>query len=220
MKYTITIILIILSFKVITIAQIDTTNLIKYDYGFTFKEGIYLNFESFSNNKPIPFESLIQPQYPNNNFFDQLDTIEQIIYNGPYGNSESVLKTDTWGYCKNGKPYIQWADKFNLIPYVGKISHFITTIKVYYSGYQDPFYDPYGYNPATKMYHNDELRQFILDMDSGEILDYNLKNVESIIKRDPVIFKEFTKLRKRKRTKEMFYYIGLYNKNNPLYFTK
>jgi hypothetical protein len=190
---------------------------VKYDYTFSFKEGIYLDFDSFKNNDPISFERLSYPPYGHHYFYGILDTANNIVYNGQYGNAVSLPVYEIWGYCKNGKPYIYWADKFNLIPFVGTASHFITTIKVRYSNYYDPFYDPYSYNPTSRVYQSDELRQFIIDMETGKIIDYNLKNVEQILKRDPKTYDEFMKLRKRKRAKQMFIFLKLFNERNPLY---
>ena len=220
MKYSLIIISAILSFSILLNAQIDTTNLIRYDYSFSFNEGIYLNFDSFKSNNPIPFESLISPAYTENGFYDKFDSIEFISYSGNYGNTVTIPLQDIWGYCKKGKPYIYWADKFNLVPYVGSITHFITTIKVYYSGYHDPYYDPYGHNPTSRTYQSDELRQYIIDMETGKIMDYNLSNIEILLKRDPEVYNDFMELRKRKRSKQMFYYVGIYNEKNPLYLPK
>ena len=198
-------------------SQQDSTTLVKYDYSFSFNEGIYLDFESFKNNNPIGFERLSYPPYGHEFFYGILDTARFIVYNGQYGEAISLPVYNIWGYCKNGKPYIYWADKFNLIPFVGQASHFITTVKVLYSNYYDPFYDPYSYNPTARTYQSDELRQFIIDMKSGKIIDYNLKNVEQILKRDSQTYNEFMKLGKRKRAKQMFIYLRLFNERNPLY---
>ncbi|PLX09914.1 MAG: hypothetical protein C0596_00035 [Marinilabiliales bacterium] len=143
-----------------------------------------------------------------------------IQYNGEFGNIITVPVIEIWGYSKHGKPYILWADKLNLIPFVGKITHFITTVKVYYSNYYDTFYDPYRYDPTARVYQSDELRQFIIDMETGEIMDYNMKNVEQILKRDPELYNDFMELRKRKRSKQLFYFVSLYNAKNTLYINK
>ncbi len=199
------------------IAQSDSTKLVKYDYSFYFKEGLYTDFNSFRNNSPSPFESLVYPSYSDPDFFEILDTAKTIIFNDKYGVTAGVSTNDMWGYSRNGKPFIFWADKYNLIPFVGSMSHFITTVKVLYSTYQDPFYDPYYYNPSSRMYESEEIRQFIIDMETGKILEYNLKNVESILQREPEIYKEFSALGKRKKNKEMFYYVRLYNEKRGLW---
>ncbi|MDD2637111.1 MAG: hypothetical protein PHW82_16600 [Bacteroidales bacterium] len=215
MRFFTTTILILISFLG-AIAQKDSTNLVKYDFSFTFKDGIYPNFNSFKNNDPIPPESIISPDY-SDDFYNKLDTAQSIIYYGKFGSSISIPVRSIWGYSKNGKPYILWADKFNLIPYVGQITHFVSTVTVYYSSYQDPFYNSYHYNSYSRGYQSEELRQFIIDMQTGKIIDYNLKNIETILKRDIDIYNDFMKLRKRKRNKQMFYFIKLYNEKNHLF---
>lgn len=218
MKRTITILLLsIVSY--VTFAQADTIENVKCDYSFLFEEGIYPDFNSFKNNSPIPFESMNSPAF-DDSFFENIASSETISYNDENGINITVEKIEIWGYCKKGKPYILWAEKFVLVPFVGQLSHFITTIKVTYTNYRDPYYDPYYYNPASREYQSDELRQFLIDMETGEILDYSLPNVEYLLKRDPRVYDEFMKLRKRKRGKEMFYYVKLYNELNPLYVPK
>ena len=54
-------------------------------------------------------------------------------------------------------------------------------------------------------------------METGEIVDYNLKNMENIFKREPKIYAEFSKLKKRKKTKQLFYFVRLYNETRPLF---
>ncbi|MBN2892165.1 MAG: hypothetical protein JXL97_09875 [Bacteroidales bacterium] len=197
-------------------AQDDSTNLVKYDFSFEFKEGIYLSFDNFKNNNPIPYEAIISPEF-SDDFFNNLDTADNITFYGEFGSPITIPIDKLWGYSKNGKPYILWAEKFNLIPFIGSISHFITTVKVYYSTFHDPFYDPYSYNPGARVYQSDELRQLLIDMQTGQIIDYNLKNVEALLKRDAQVYEEFMKLGKRKRAKQMFYYVKYFNEKNPLY---
>lgn len=197
-------------------AQEDKAMLTKYDFSFEFKEGIYLNFDNFKNNQPIQYESIISPEF-SDDFFNILDTAENITFYGEFGSPITLPISKIWGYSKNGKPYILWAEKFNLIPFVGSISHFITTVKVYYSSFHDPYYDPYSYNPGARVYQSEELRQLLIDMQTGQVIDYNLKNVETLLKRDAQVYEEFMKLNKRKRAKQMFYYVKYYNEKNPLY---
>ena len=208
--------IIILSFFLFTLSFAQSDSLVAYDYSFSFKSGIYLNFNDFRNNSPLPFESLTYPDYSNNDFFDALDTISYITYNDKHGISITLPYSSIWGFSKNGKPYIFWSEKTNLIPYVGSVCHFITSVKVLYSSYHDPFYDPYYYNPSNRVYESEELRQFLIDMETGEILEYNLKNVETILKREPLIYDEFNKLSKRKKNKQLFYFVRLYNERRPL----
>jgi hypothetical protein len=202
----------------LTFAQNDSLKLIKYDYTFYFKEGLYTDFNSFRNNSPLPFESMIYPSFTDDRFFDILDTAKIITFNNIYGVTTTIKTSEVWGYSKNGKPFKFWADKSCLIPYVGQISHFITTVMVYYSSGYNPMYDPYYYGHSSRTYQSEELRQYLIVMETGEVIDYNLKNIELLLKQDTEIFKEFTSLSKRKKNKQMFYYVRLYNEKNPVYF--
>lgn len=199
-------------------AQSDTTRLVKYDYSFYFKGGLYTDFISFRSNSPLPFESLIYPSFAEDNFFEILDTAEYIILNDKYGVNSTIKSSEIWGYSKNGKPYKFWADKSCLIPYVGDISHFITTVTVYYSSSYNPMYDPYYYGNSSRTYQTEELRQYLIIMKTGEVIDYNLKNVESLLKQDNELYNEFQALSKRKKNKQMFYYVRLFNEKRPIYF--
>jgi hypothetical protein len=203
-------------FSLMLNAQSDSTKLIKYSYNFLFQEGIYPDFNSFRNNSPILFESLTYPIPLSQSFYAELDTVKYISYNDQYGLSINLKSDEIWGYCKNGKPYINWAGKYNLIPFVGSITHFITTVKVVYSSYHDPFYDPYNYNRMSRTYQGEELRQFVIDMETGKIMDYNIKNIESIFQREPEIYADFNKLGKRKKTKQLFYFVRTYNEKRSL----
>jgi len=195
---------------VFSYGQVDSLKLVPYDFSFFFNEGIYLDFRSFKNNSPLKLESVIYPQSDDDLFFDKMDTAKIIIYIDKYGMSVNLQKEKVWGYSKNGKPYIQWADKFNLIPFVGSVCHFITTVTVNYTTYRDPFYDPYYY-PSSRTYQTEELRQFLIDTETGNVMDYNIPNAEVILKREPELYNEFSKLRKRKKNKQLFYYIKRYN---------
>lgn len=204
----------------LSLSQSDS--LVKCDFSFEFKPGLYLQFSDFRNNSPIPFESVVYPDYSHKDFYYNLDTAKTIIFNDKHGLLIKKQISEVWGFSKNGKPYIYWSNKANLIPFVGSISHFITTINTirhispepYYGSY---YYNPYYYSPPmSKTYQTEELKQFIIDMETGNILEYSVKNVESILKREPQIYDEFSKLRKRKKTKQLFYYVRLYNEKRVL----
>ena len=210
-RFTVTYFLVFIT--MIIHGQQDSTKLVKYDYSFYFNEGIYLDFKSFRNNSPLSLQSIIYPQADDGLFFERLDTAEFLIFNDKYGINITVDRDKIWGYSKNGKPYILWADKFNLIPFVGSVCHFITTITVNYTTYHDPFYDPYYY-PSSRTYQTEELRQFLIDTETGNIILYSIQNAETILKRDTELYEGFSKLGKRKKNKQLFYYIKQYNEKH------
>jgi hypothetical protein len=86
------------------------------------------------------------------------------------------------------------------------------------------YYDPFYYNPyyyyrypgASPSYQTTELRQFILDFDSGKIFDYDIDNLEALFIRDPELHDEYMELSKKKRQQLKFLYIRKFNERNPL----
>lgn len=194
--------------------------MVLYDFSFQFEEGLYLDFSSVKTNSPLPYERIVEPIKENDNFFELLNEVSIIKYYDNFGVLQEINKSDIWGYCKNGKPYIYWSDKFNLIPYIGSISLFVTTVKISYStgGAYDPFYGPYYYSNNT--YQTEELRQFIVDFESGKVYYMDYKNVELLLSKTPELQKEFSKLSKRKKNKKLINYIRIYNEQIPLYVSK
>jgi hypothetical protein len=199
---------------------IDDNNYVQYSYGYFFYDGLYLSDQCFLNNSPTPFEAIVSPQFNQDNFFSLLEKSQQISFNDDFGNLKHVNTNEIWGYCKNGRPHIYFADKFNPIPYIGIVSHFVATVRVVYETNHNPFYSPYDFYGGPDVRYQDEIRQFLIDFENQKVIDFNVPNCEYIIKRDSLLFKEFDKLRKRKKNKLMFYYIRQYNERNPLYLPK
>ncbi|MEJ5267438.1 MAG: hypothetical protein WHW07_06520 [Bacteroidales bacterium] len=209
-----------------SIAQ-EEEEFINYEFGLLFNDGIFLDFNSFRNNIPMDFGRMIIPSYDLPDFFRILDTVSEIVYSDDFGISQRISKKNVWGYSKNGRPYIFYNGKANLIPYVGSISHFVSTVKVIYQSFSDPFYYPYyspfydpyySFNHRNRTYQSEELVHYIIDMETGTVLEYNSSNLEEIFKREPKIYEEFSKLSKRKKNKQLFYYVRLYNELRPLKF--
>jgi hypothetical protein len=198
-------------------AQQDSINLIEYSVGFKFKDGVYFSHNNLLNNTPLSPENIVSPELNSSLWFEEIVKHKSISYFDEFGNLTDLQVSDLWGYCRNGRPYIYWAGTFNLIPYIGRVAHFVATIRVVYDNYsQSPFYDPYYYHRAQPARYQDELRQYLIDFDMGTVIDFNAENTAIILKRDSSLYQEFSKLRKRKKNKMMFYYIRQFNERNPL----
>jgi len=141
-----------------------------------------------------------------------------------------------WGYCKNGILYIGIGGSFNRITIVGSICHFVANITSYnnrydsyspsygYSpyGYSPYGYSPYGYSPYgySPGYRTTELKQFLLDFNSGKVLEYDNKNVEMLLMTDPELHDEYAGLRSKKKQQLRFMYVRKYNEKHPLFVPK
>ncbi len=220
MKIYFTIILCLVACCNYVNSQINTTESVPHSIGYRFKDGIYLSYNDFLQNSPVRFESLISPRYGDTDFFDLLEKQKSISYYDDYGILTETDIKNVWGYSKNGKPYIYWAEKFNLIPYIGSVSHFVAIIRVYYDYYHRPFNDPFYYSGSADIRYKDEVVQFLIDFEIGKVLDFNIENTKFILKREPELFEEFNNLRKRKQSRLLFFYIKRYNEKNPLYLPK
>ncbi len=199
---------------------------IKYNPDFKFTDGIYLSFEDVKHNNPIIKERIITDlNYDDYAFFEKLlDEAETITVLDAMGLRKEIPVKDIWGFSQNGIIYIRWNDAFNRIPVLGSISHFIAD-KTYIQSHSNYPYNNYYYNPYNpySMYPQDyqtkqtELRQYLLDMDTGKVIDYSDKNLEAILMRDPDLYQEFMSLKKKERRKLKFLFLRKYNEKHPLY---
>ncbi len=209
--------------------------MVKYTPEFKFKDGIYLNFDQVKLNSPIPKAKLLTSvDYNDREFFKKILEGDKIYFYDNMGVRQEVAKNNIWGYSRNGVLYVQVQNSFNRITFVGSICHFVadvtTTDSRYYNspyGY-DPYYSPYSfgnyynpYNPyyspySSSMSHN-ELKQYLIDFDSGKVLEFNIDNTKLLIMKDSLLYDEYVQLSRKKKKELMFVYIRKFNEKNPLY---
>lgn len=201
-------------------AQSDS---VSFSNDFALKEGVYLSYTDFRKNHPVPKDAI-----QSNGDKTQLDFIGKevgdkkeidIAYNG----TEQKLQTkNLWGYSQNNTLYLNYEGKFYRVPVFGNISHFLGTVEVYNYNNYGMYGGMYGYGGMmggpTMPVKQREMRQFIFDFYSGEIMDYNLHNVEILISRDMKLYEEFMQLKKNKRREMMMMYVRKYNAAHPVFF--
>jgi hypothetical protein len=210
---------------------------IKYTPDFKFKDGIYLNFDQVKLNSPIPKAKLLTSvDYNDREFFKKVLEGEKIYFYDNIGVRQEILKNSLWGYSRNGVLYILIQDNFNRITFVGNICHFVADItsydsRSYYSpyGYYDPYYSPYSYsnyyNPYSSYYSpyrqpsmsRNELKQYLIDFESGKVLEFDVENTELLLMKDSQLYEEYVQLSRKKKKELMFVYIRKFNEKNPLY---
>lgn len=193
-------------------------NAVTYDFSFEFYDGVYISFHAFRNNKPIPFERFVSPEN-DENFTKKLAKTDIISFYDENGLLNEMPRKNIWGYAKNGKPYIYFLGKFNLIPYIGTISHFMSTELVthYSSGGGMMMYNTM-YSPINQTYTTEELVHFFLDTRTGTIQNFSSKTLLELIKDDQELYNEYQKLSKRKRSKLSMEFVQKYNQRHPITF--
>ena len=62
-----------------------------------------------------------------------------------------------------------------------------------------------------------ELRQYLIDFETGNVLEYDVENTELLLMKDTGLYEEYMNLPRKKRKDLMFVYIRKFNERNPLY---
>lgn len=200
--------------------QVDSVKIVQYTPDFEFNDGFYLNFDQVRNNKPILKSKIVSKvNYNAPNFFDAVIASRKIVYYDNLGSRIEINIDKIWGYAKNGSLYININGIFNRITVVGRICHFIATIKINQPAFYDPFMGGIGISPMSRSGNEStEIRQLILDFDTGKLYEYSIESIELILARDPDLYSEFSLLKKRKKKQLKFVYLRKYNDKHPLYF--
>jgi hypothetical protein len=206
---------------IVLFGQIDSSKLVKYTTEFRFSDGLFVNFEQVKNNKPILKSKILSSvDMEADDFFNNILKEKVLYYFDAYGIKQDIKVNKIWGYSKNGSLFIRVGEDFSRISYIGSICHFIANVTTYDNRYYDPFYansyyNRYGVSPNTS---SSEMKQFIINLKTGEVLDFEVKNVEAFLMRDPTLYDEYIQLRSRKKDQLKFLYIRKFNERNPLYF--
>lgn len=205
--------------------QQDSSHIIRYTPDFKFKDGIFLNFNQVQQNDPISKSLIIsQVPYDNPDFFESILQNKVIQYFDALGTIQELQVRNLWGYSRNGVLYININDGFYRINIIGRICHFVadlTTYNNYYNSYYpyaSPYYYPYSPYSTYPSSRSTEMRQYLLDFTTGNVMDYDIPEVEVLLMADPELHDEFTSLSRRKRRQSKFLFIRKFNERNPLYF--
>ncbi len=224
MRYIAILILAFLSTQT-NFPQADSSNMVEYNSDFQFKEGLYLSFEDVKTNSPLPKSRIISEyDYNDPDFLDKVLVKTSVYYYDNLGNRNKLDPDKIWGYSRNGFIYINIDDDFFRITLIGSICHFIASHTTYADYYNSPYYyNSYYYDPYRipyTSYPTTEMRQYLLDFNTGRVLDYSYEAVEAILMQDPELHDEYVALSKKKKKQLKFVYIRKYNAKNPLYFPK
>ena len=214
-------------------SQADSSSqFVKYKPGFKYDEGIFLNFDQVKQNKPISKSQIITSiPYDDPDFYDRILQEKKIELYDNLGSKQEIGTKNLWGYASKGVLYVNVNEDFFRITIVGSICHFVASLTTYgnygspyYSGYGYPYggyYDPYS--PYSSPYANSgstELKQYLLDFKTGNILEYDVKSIELLLMADPELHDEFAALNNKKQKQMKFLYLRKFNERNPLYFPK
>ncbi len=211
------------------LAQTDSVKRVKYTPEFQFTAGLYLDFNQMRENRPIPSVRIISKDDPMDfSFFKNLVKNKTIGYFDEFGAQQEISTASVWGYCQDGKVYIQYNGEFNRIPIIGRVCHFIADLTVvdtrydpyyndYYSGYYSGYYyNPYYSRPYTRTTRTQEMRQYLLDFETGKVMDFNKESVKVMLMQDPELYDEFSRVKKRQQNDLLFFFLRRLNEKYPV----
>ncbi len=195
--------------------KLSAKDSVAYSKEYEIKEGFFLTLEDFVNNNPI-LKSAIVSNFPksDNDFLTQVATLKYLVYKNDKNEEQKVEMNTMWGYCQNRTLYLNFHEEFKRVNVIGTLFHFTAMVRVY-SPYNDPMNTSYGINPTYN-----QLQQFVYDTRTNKIIDFNVKNMEVVLKDDDSLYKEFMKLKKRKKADSIFIYLRKYNQKYALYLAK
>ena len=189
---------------------------VQYTKDFEFSNGIYLSFNNFKNNNPIIAAKILSDyNKTDRDFFDKILSKSNFSYIDSSGKEQIGKCNDIWGYCQNGIVYINHGTDYNRLTIIGSICHFVATtpMKVGISdpfSYNDPYYAQQQYTYTSQ--------QFVLDFETGKILEFNVSNMEPLLSRDVELYSQFSSLKKKQKRDSIFLYLRKYNEKHSVYF--
>ncbi|MCU0435869.1 MAG: hypothetical protein MUC87_20590 [Bacteroidia bacterium] len=175
------------------------------------REGIFLSFQAFRTNRPIPIAQLITTadrEAPD--FMAKTTAARTITWRDSAGVQHDTVSDALWGYCYNRHVYIRVQNAYTRIMVVGTLSHFSTTETNYlYTGGPGP-----GGNAPVR-----QQMQYVLDTYTGSIAAFTPQFMLAFLEQhDKSLAAEFKHLSKRKRNQQLFIFLRRFNTAHPLKF--
>jgi hypothetical protein len=209
---------LIICFFILSVKLWSQADSLAFSKDFVLNEGLYLSYSDLRHNWPIPKEKIITDINKDQlEFYSKLIENDKIEYIERDGEKTTIMADKVWGFCQNNVVYLNSNKAFFRITVFGAVSFFLASVPVtYYSpGYNTFINGPVGTTTTAK-----EIREYLMDFYTGQRMDYNLDNLELLLKRDPEIYNEFMALSRKKKKDLATRYIRKYNEKHPVYFPK
>ena len=186
---------------------------VMYTKDLQLKDGLYVSFTDLRSNNPI-LKSNIITNYNKTalDFFKQELSKTEIKYLDSSKTERTIKTSKLWGYCSENNIYINYGREFSKVMVVGSICHFTAIMEVRLGG------TGYYQNAPATINSGYEYEQFVFDFNSGQILAFEVANMEALLKPDDVLYNEYMLLKKKKKRELMFFYLRKYNEKHPIYF--
>jgi hypothetical protein len=198
------------------------THTVAYSRDYEFKEGVYITASQFENNAPVPRLAIVS-NVPQNrvDFIGEVMKQKDLIYIDSLGKEQRIGIDNVWGYSQNRIIYIYHNKKFvrmntigTFCQYTGSVTTTVSNPYPMYPAFGNSMYMGYpGYGGTSTF---EELRQFIFNTKTNQVLEFNPQVMEQLLMDDEELYKEFTQLKRKKKSEMMFVYLRRYNEKHPL----
>ena len=200
----------------------DSLKRVQYTPDFKFRDGVYLSIEQVKKNQPISRVRIATTiDVEDMNFYGKLLEGNSISLFDDQGLQRDIAKKDVWGFSQNGVLFINYNGDFSRIPVVGSICHFVADKTVVSSPmrFNDPYMNPYGTYYRQAPVATTEQRQYILEFETGQVLDFETNSIQMFLMKDKELLEEFAKLSNKKQRQLKFMYLRKFNEKHPLYLS-
>ncbi len=170
-------------------------------------EGVYGSFSAFRNGIPdVVKSSFVKPETAVDYTIRQWVNSENMYYLDASNVKQSYDPKNFWGFVEKGTLYVFLGNKFHKINTLGQINYFLESYPVIKGNMAPVVTDA----RATSAYR-------LLDMETGDIMDYTADNLLDLLERDEILYLEFKSIISMKeRKKKMFIYMERFNSKYPL----
>lgn len=183
-----------------------------------FNDGLFLSHKDHRYNTSIPKENIITSINKDQvDFYNKLTSTPKIEYLVG-GKTFTVESVNVWGFVQNKTLFVNYKGVFYRVPVFGSISYFAGIVEVtgYYTGVYDPMYGM----GAGRAVRTKELNEFLLSYYDGQVMNFDIDELEKLLSKDEVVYKEYKSISKRKRRKQVTRFIRMYNDRHPVYYLK
>jgi len=184
-----------------------------------FKPGIYLSFEAFKAQQPIPEHAIIAMEKKDDpQFLLKVLSYERFSYFDSTGNRRTLKSEDIWGLVRRNSLYIFHEYALSKVHFNGRWGYFTT--------YKISLQPGMGVMPGSHLAVQVPLtagkrtQTMIIDLKTGNIQPFKRKDFLNILSADSLLKNEYQSLRRRKQKQLKYLYLRKLNDRTEFTYPK
>lgn len=197
---------------------------VRFGPGYSFRDGIYVNFEMVKTNSPIsPSRVVSDLEVYNKKFYKRVLSGDYLVLHDNQGVEVTLDMDEIWGYAYKDVLYLQLGGKFHRLLAEGSISRFVASTTIWKELHP---IDPVGYRPYSDhskryspIYVEVTKRHeiFFLDFEENTMKGSSPESLLELMEGDSLLHQEYASLPLRQQEKKMPDFLRRYNENHPIY---